>query len=157
MAIFCEVTLFTVVALMLAPFGAETVASHQIALNFSSLVFMLPLSIGVGVTIRVGHSIGEGQPEQARVAARTGLMLGMAVAAGTAALTVLLREPIASIYTDDLQVITLAATLLFFAAIYQISDSVQVVAAAACAATRTPRRFSTSPSSPTGAWGCPPA
>ncbi len=86
MAIFCEVTLFTVVALMLAPFGAETVASHQIALNFSSLVFMLPLSIGVGVTIRVGHSIGEGQPEQARVAARTGLMLGMAVAAGTAAL-----------------------------------------------------------------------
>ncbi|HAU4927584.1 MATE family efflux transporter [Aeromonas hydrophila] len=131
MAIFCEVTLFTVVALMLAPFGAETVASHQIALNFSSLVFMLPLSIGVGVTIRVGHSIGEGQPEHARVAARTGLMLGMAVAAGTAALTVLLREHIASIYTDDLQVITLAAILLFFAAIYQISDSVQVVAAAA--------------------------
>lgn len=131
MAIFCEVTLFTVVALMLAPFGAETVASHQIALNFSSLVFMLPLSIGVGVTIRVGHSIGEGQPAQARVAARTGLMLGMAVAAATAALTVLLREHIAGIYTDDMQVITLAATLLFFAAIYQISDSVQVVAAAA--------------------------
>ncbi|MDX7923198.1 MATE family efflux transporter [Aeromonas media] len=131
MAIFCEVTLFTVVALMLAPFGAETVASHQIALNFSSLVFMLPLSIGVGVTIRVGHSIGESQPDQARVAARTGLMLGMGVAAATAALTVLLREPIAGIYTDDLQVITLAATLLFFAAIYQISDSVQVVAAAA--------------------------
>ncbi|WP_421189847.1 MATE family efflux transporter [Aeromonas sanarellii] len=131
MAIFCEVTLFTVVALMLAPFGAETVASHQIALNFSSLVFMLPLSIGVGVTIRVGHNIGEGQPDQARVAARTGLMLGMGVAAATAALTVLLREPIAGIYTDDLQVIGLAATLLFFAAIYQISDSVQVVAAAA--------------------------
>ncbi len=131
MAIFCEVTLFTVVALMLAPFGAETVASHQIALNFSSLVFMLPLSIGVGVTIRVGHNIGEGQPDQARVAARTGLMLGMGVAAATAALTVLLREPIAGIYTDDLQVIGLAAILLFFAAIYQISDSVQVVAAAA--------------------------
>ncbi|MFM5782190.1 MATE family efflux transporter [Aeromonas caviae] len=131
MAIFCEVTLFTVVALMLAPFGAETVASHQIALNFSSLVFMLPLSIGVGVTIRVGHNIGESQPDQARVAARTGLMLGMGVAAATAALTVLLRDPIAGIYTDDLQVIGLAATLLFFAAIYQISDSVQVVAAAA--------------------------
>nr|WP_276556290.1 MATE family efflux transporter [Aeromonas piscicola] len=131
MAIFCEVTLFTVVALMLAPFGAETVASHQIALNFSSLVFMLPLSIGVGVTIRVGHSIGEGLPDHARVSARTGIMLGMAVAVCTAALTVLLREQIATIYTDDLQVITLAATLLFFAAIYQVSDSVQVVAAAA--------------------------
>ncbi|MGL5324826.1 MAG: MATE family efflux transporter [Aeromonas sp.] len=131
MAIFCEVTLFTVVALMLAPFGAETVASHQIALNFSSLVFMLPLSIGVGVTIRVGHSIGEGQPHHARVAARTGLILGVAIAAGTAALTVLLREQIAAIYTNDQQVIALAALLLFFAAIYQISDSVQVVASAA--------------------------
>ncbi|MCS3453999.1 MATE family efflux transporter [Aeromonas rivuli] len=131
MAIFCEVTLFTVVALMLAPFGAEIVASHQIALNFSSLVFMLPLSIGVGVTIRVGHSIGEGLPDHARVAARTGLMLGITVAAGTAALTVLLREQIAAIYTEDPKVITLAALLLFFAAIYQISDSVQVIAAAA--------------------------
>jgi multidrug resistance protein, MATE family len=131
MAIFCEVTLFTVVALMLAPFGAEIVASHQIALNFSSLVFMLPLSIGVGVTIRVGHSIGEGLPDHARVAARTGLMLGISVAAGTAALTVLLREQIAAIYTEDMNVITLAALLLFFAAIYQISDSVQVIAAAA--------------------------
>ncbi|MGL5303275.1 MAG: MATE family efflux transporter, partial [Aeromonas sp.] len=131
MAIFCEVTLFTVVALMLAPFGAQTVASHQIALNFSSLVFMLPLSIGVGVTIRVGHFIGEGRPHRARVAARTGLMLGMAIAAATAALTVLLRQQIAAIYTDDQQVIALAASLLFLAAIYQISDSIQVVAAAA--------------------------
>ncbi len=79
----------------------------------------------------MGHSIGEGQPHHARVAARTGLMLGVSVAAFTAAVTVLLREHIASIYTDDLQVIALAATLLFFAAIYQLSDSVQVVAAAA--------------------------
>ena len=84
-------------------------------------------------------------------------MLGMGVAAATAALTVLLRDPIAGIYTDDLQVIGLAATLLFFAAIYQISDSVQVVAAAACAVTRTPRPSSTSPSSPIGGWVCPPA
>ncbi|MGL4716704.1 MAG: MATE family efflux transporter, partial [Aeromonas sp.] len=131
MAIFCEVTLFTVVALILAPFGAEIVASHQIALNFSGLVFMLPLSIGVGVTIRVGHSIGEGQPQHARVAARTGLMLGVAVAVLTAALTILLREQIAAIYTQDQQVISLAVLLLFLAAIYQISDSIQVVAAAA--------------------------
>ncbi|PJG58387.1 MATE family efflux transporter [Aeromonas cavernicola] len=131
MAIFCEVTLFAVVALMLAPLGAETVASHQIALNFSSLLFMLPLSIGVGVTIRVGHNIGEGLPAHARVAARTGLMLGATVAAGTATLTVLLREQIAAIYTDEPQVIALAAALLLFAAIYQLSDSVQVVAAAA--------------------------
>ncbi|MGL5948683.1 MAG: MATE family efflux transporter [Aeromonas sp.] len=131
MAIFCEVTLFTVVALMLAPLGAHLVASHQVALNFSSLVFMFPFSLGVGVTIRVGHRLGEGDALKARVAARTGLMLGMAIAASTAAITVLLRTPIADIYSDDQGVILLAATLLQFAALYQISDSIQVVAAAA--------------------------
>ncbi|MBZ6072074.1 MATE family efflux transporter [Aeromonas schubertii] len=131
MAIFCEVTLFTVVALLLAPLGAEIVASHQVALNFSSLVFMLPLSIGVAVTIRVGHNIGEGDGAQARRSARTGLLLGLSAAACTALFTVLLRHQIAGIYTDDSQVITLAAALLLLAAVYQLSDSVQVIAAAA--------------------------
>lgn len=131
MAIFCEVTMFTVVALLLAPLGAQIVASHQIALNFSSIVFMFPLSIGVGVTIRVGHRIGEGEPLHARVAARTGILLGMSVAAVTAAITVLFREPIAALYSKEPEVITLAVALLFFAAIYQISDSIQVVCAAA--------------------------
>lgn len=131
MAIFCEVTLFTVVAILLAPFGAEIVASHQVALNFSSLVFMLPLSIGVAVTIRVGHNLGEGAPQHARLSAKTGLALGMSAAAMTAIFTVLLRSHIADIYTDDPTVLRLAAALLLLAAIYQISDSVQVVAAAA--------------------------
>lgn len=131
MAIFCEVTLFTVVALLLAPLGAETVASHQVALNFSSLVFMLPLSIGVAVTIRVGHNIGEGDPAQAQRAARTGLVLGLTAAATTALLTALLRHQIADVYSDDPLVLTLAASLLLLAAIYQLSDSVQVIAAAA--------------------------
>ncbi|ALP43523.1 MATE family efflux transporter [Aeromonas schubertii] len=131
MAIFCEVTLFTVVALLLAPLGAEIVASHQVALNFSSLVFMLPLSIGVAVTIRVGHNIGEGDGAQARRSARTGLLLGLSAAACTALFTVLLRHQIAGIYTDDSKVITLAAALLLLAAVYQLSDSVQVIAAAA--------------------------
>ncbi|WP_236611815.1 MATE family efflux transporter [Aeromonas molluscorum] len=131
MAIFCEVTLFTVVALMLAPFGAENSGQPpDCAQLFQPGIHAAALHRG-RVTIRVGHSIGEGLPDHARVAARTGLMLGIAVAAGTAALTVLLREQIAAIYTEDMNVITLAALLLFFAAIYQISDSVQVIAAAA--------------------------
>lgn len=131
MAIFCEVTLFTVVALLLAPLGSEVVAGHQIAINFSSLVFMLPLSLGMALTIRVGHSLGEGSTRQARVASIAGLVFGCALAVFTALATILGRDRISGIYTDNAGVLELAASLLLLAALYQISDSAQVIAAAA--------------------------
>lgn len=52
LALFFEVTLFAVVALLVSPLGIVAVAGHQIALNFSALMFILPLSLGVGATIR---------------------------------------------------------------------------------------------------------
>ena len=131
LALFCEVTLFTLVALLLAPLGAQIVASHQIALNFSSLIFMLPLSLGFAVTIRVGHSIGEQEPAQARIATLTGLGVGLMLALGTALFTVLARSWIADQYSNDASVIALAAYLMLFAAVYQLSDTVQVVASSA--------------------------
>ena len=61
-----EVSLFSVVAIILAPFGSEIVASHQIAINFSGLLFMIPLSIAMAVTIKVGFAVGENKVEQAK-------------------------------------------------------------------------------------------
>ncbi len=58
-ALFFEVTLFAVVALLVSPLGPIIVAAHQVAINFSSLVFMLPMSVGAAVSIRVGHRLGE--------------------------------------------------------------------------------------------------
>lgn len=131
LALFCEVTLFTVVALLLAPLGPEIVASHQVALNYSSLIFMLPLSLGYAVTIRVGHSLGELQPKQAKVAVICGLLVGLSITVMTATSTILLRTWIATQYTDDPTVITLAAHLIIFAAIYQFSDTVQAISSGA--------------------------
>lgn len=131
MALFCEVTLFTVVALLLAPLGPEIVASHQVALNYSSLIFMLPLSLGYAVTIRVGHSMGEQQPQQAKVAVFSGLIVGLSMTVITATLTILLRHWIATQYTEEPFVITLAAHLIIFAAIYQFSDTVQAISSGA--------------------------
>ena len=54
MALCCEVALFALTSLFLSPLGADVVASHQIALNTSSFVFMLPMSIGMAATILVG-------------------------------------------------------------------------------------------------------
>jgi len=131
LATFCEVTMFTLVALLLASLGTDLVAGHQIALNFSSLVFMLPLSLGFATSIRVGHALGEGEPARARRATLASLLLGLGLAMLTATLTWQGRHWIASRYTEDSMVIALAAQLLIFAAIYQFSDTVQVVSSGA--------------------------
>ncbi|ENM3881074.1 sodium-coupled multidrug efflux MATE transporter VcmA [Vibrio cholerae] len=128
-ALFFEVTLFAVVALLAAPLGSTVVAAHQVALNFSSLVFMFPMSIGAAVSIRVGHKLGEQDTKGAAIAANVGLMTGLATACITALLTVLFREQIALLYTENQVVVALAMQLLLFAAIYQCMDAVQVVAA----------------------------
>lgn len=128
-SIFFEVTLFAAVAILVAPLGPNVVASHQIAINFSSLIFMLPMSIGTAVSIRVGHRIGEQRYEDAATSAKAAITLGASTAVITALATILLREHIADLYTDNAEVKSLALDLLFVAAIYQVTDAIQVVSA----------------------------
>ncbi|MEC4725196.1 MATE family efflux transporter [Shewanella sp. D64] len=131
MALFFEVSLFAVIALLLAPLGAIVVAGHQIALNFSSIVFMLPLSIGIAVSIRVGYYLGQDKPEVSALITKLGLTIAFGLAVITAIFTVVFRYQIAHLYNSNPEVVTLAASLMFLAALYQLSDSVQVVAAGA--------------------------
>ena len=131
MALFFEVTLFAVVALLIAPLGPITVAAHQIAINFSSLVFMLPMSLGSAVSIRVGHRLGEESIEGAKIASHVGIMIGLLCAACTGVITVLFKEQISLLYTDNAEVMVIATQLLMMAALYQLTDSVQVIAAGA--------------------------
>lgn len=130
-ALFFEVTLFAVVALLLAPLGAITVAAHQVAINFSSLVFMVPLSLGMGITIRVGTLKGAGEVTQAFYTVKVGTLFGLMLAIVTALVTVTFRYQIADIYTDDQMVIDVAATLLLLACVYQLPDTVQVIGSCA--------------------------
>ena len=127
LALFFEVTLFAVVALLVSPLGIVDVAGHQIALNFSSLMFVLPMSLAAAVTIRVGFRLGQGSMPDAQVSARTGLGVGVCMAMCTAIFTTLMRTHIALLYNDNPEVVTLAAQLMLLAALYQISDSVQVI------------------------------
>jgi MATE family multidrug resistance protein len=124
-----EVSLFAVVAIMLAPSGALTVASHQVALNFSSLIFMIPLSIGLAVAIRIGHIIGEQRTPVAKTAYLSALVLAVSTVTITATGTILGNEMIASMYSNETEVIEYAASLLLFAAVFQFSDAIQVVSA----------------------------
>ncbi|PIJ51826.1 MATE family efflux transporter [Erwinia sp. OLTSP20] len=127
LALFFEVTLFAVVALLVSPMGIVDVAGHQIALNFSSLMFVIPLSLGVAATIRVGYRLGQGSTEDAHTSAWAAQMVGVLMACCTALFTVTFRKHIALLYNDNPAVVALAAQLMFLAAIYQISDSIQVI------------------------------
>jgi len=126
-----EVSLFAVVAIILAPFGANVVASHQIAINFSGLVFMVPLSLAMAVTIKVGFEVGNKNLENAKELCRYSIILGLIIAVATAALTLLFSTQIAAIYTTDIEVLELAASLMFLAALFQFSDAIQVISAGA--------------------------
>lgn len=126
-----EVSLFAVVAIILVPFGAETVASHQIALNFSGLIFMVPLSLAMATTIKVGNAVGHNNNQKAKDYTTHAISLGLLLAVCTAIITVLFRVPIVSIYTNELPVIELAANIMLLATLYQFSDTVQVVSAGA--------------------------
>ncbi|MCA1920817.1 MdtK family multidrug efflux MATE transporter, partial [Buttiauxella noackiae] len=127
LALFFEVTLFAVVALLVAPLGIVDVAGHQIALNFSSLMFVLPMSLSAAVTIRVGFRLGQGSTLDAQTAAWTGIGVGMCMATLTALFTIVMREHIALLYNSNPEVVALAAHLMLLAAVYQLSDSVQVI------------------------------
>lgn len=126
-----EVSLFAAVAIILAPFGANVVASHQIAINFSGLVFMVPLSLAMAVTIKVGFEVGNKNLEQAKELCRYSVILGLIIAVVTAAITLLFSHQIAAIYTIDEDVLELAASLMFLAALFQFSDAIQVISAGA--------------------------
>lgn len=131
LAIFVEVSIFSAIALLIARLGPEIVAAHQIALNVSSLVFMIPLSLALALTVRVGQELGAGSPMDAKLAWKNGLMVNVMMSLVTAGLVLALRQPIVELYSSDAPVVELASYLLWFAALYQISDAIQVGAAGA--------------------------
>ena len=130
-AVFAESSIFAVIALLIGSLGATVVAGHQIALNFSSLVFMIPYSLGMAVTVRVGQALGRQEPREARFAAGVGMGTALAYACLSASMMLLLREHIATIYTADPTVVKVAAMLIVYSALFQFSDAIQVTAAGA--------------------------
>ncbi len=130
-SVFAESSIFAVIALLIGGLGATVVAGHQIALNFSSMVFMIPYSLGMAATVRVGQALGRGEPREARFAAGVSMGAALAYACLSASLMLLLREQIAQIYTPDPAVIAVATTLLVYSALFQFSDAIQVTAAGA--------------------------
>lgn len=123
-----EVLFFGIMAFMLAPLGAIAVGANQIAQNFGALMYMVPLGMSQAIAIRVAHSIGAQKQDRARYSAWCGVVLGIGFAMFSASLTFFARDWIAFGYTNNQAIIDLAVQLLVFCALYQVFDSVQILA-----------------------------
>ena len=114
-----------------AGLGGLSAAAHLVAINFSALVFMVPIGLASAISIRVGNALGRGEPEAARYAGRIGLLIILFIQTISATLMFFFPELIVRMYTDDVAVGTLAVSLLFYAAIFQYPDGIQMVMAGA--------------------------
>lgn len=130
-AILIETSMFSVIALLLAPLGTLVVSAHQITMTFSGLIFMIPLSIAMACTIRIGQLSGANEPKNAWFSAKTAILVTTSIAAFTSITIWFLATKIAQIFTSEPYLIELAASLLLIAALFEISDALQVTAAGA--------------------------
>lgn len=123
-----EVTCFSLVALLLSPFGPQVVSAHAVAINVSGLLFMVPLSIGSSITIRVGEAMGAMHWNRARRSVMGAFALGIFFYLICMVGIILFHKQIIELYSSDPAVIPLAVVLLIFGIVYLLPDTVQVIA-----------------------------
>ena len=127
LSVMVEVTSFTLMALFIARLGEVALASHQIAASMAAVLYMVPLSLGIAISARVGYWIGAGHQAQARAAAHTGLRLAAGMAVACAGLLAMGCEAIATTYARDTAVASAAAIWLGWVAWYHLADALQAV------------------------------
>jgi multidrug resistance protein, MATE family len=133
---FFEVALFTAAIWLSGVLGKNIQAANQIALNLASMTFMFAMGLGVTAMIRVGNQKGLRNFTELRRVAQSIFLLGLLFAIGFAVIFMLFRFSLPNLYVnvndlsqiqDTREVVASAASLLLLAAIFQISDSVQVM------------------------------
>lgn len=126
-----EVLMFAMMGLMMATYTTTIISAHQIALNYASLTFMIPLGIANAITARVGFAAGAGSAPAVRRAGWIGIGFAASIALLSTSSMLLLPEQITGLYTDDAEVTAMAVSFLSLAAIFQLSDALQVTASGA--------------------------
>ena len=129
LAIFFEVSIFSTGAIILSPLGETVVAAHQIAISVTSQLFMIPMSLAIALTIRVGMYYGEKNWHAMRKVQHLGLITATVFAVLTMLVMWIFRSEIVAVYTRDLAVTHMALYLILFAIAYQLMDAWQVSAA----------------------------
>ena len=134
LAFMMEYGLFSSAALLTGLISTTALAAHQIALQVTAVLFMVPLGIGMAATVRVGHAVGRNDAAGVKRAGLAALLLGLIIGAGLTLMVIVFRFAIARLFLGHADVsadatIDLAATLLLVAATLFIGDGVQTIMA----------------------------
>ncbi|RIW35130.1 MATE family efflux transporter [Bacillus salacetis] len=125
LSIFFEVSIFSAVTLFMSEYSTEVIAAHTAAINFASFLYMIPLSISMGLTIVVGFEVGAKRLGDARTYSIMGISTALVLAVIYGAILLLFREPISTLYTDNPEVSALIVHFLLYAVFFQLSDAIQ--------------------------------
>ncbi len=137
MQMFFEVGIFTAAIWLSGTLGRNAQAANQIALNLSSMTFMVATGLSVAAMIRVGNQKGLKDFKALKRMAESIFLLGFVFAVVFALLFIIFHRVLPDLYVnlddpvnavDTAEVVEIAATLLLAAAVFQISDSLQVIA-----------------------------
>ncbi|MFS0656190.1 MATE family efflux transporter [Bacillus sp. 179-C3.3 HS] len=123
-AIFFETSIFAAVTLFMGHFDTVTIASHQAAMNFASILYILPLGISMALTIVVGYEVGAKRYQDAKQYSYLGIGTAVLFSLCTAGIIMLLRPEIAGLYTTDSAVLHMTQQFLIYAIFFQLSDAV---------------------------------
>lgn len=123
-AIFIETSIFAVVALLMSTFNTVTIAAHQAAMNFATMLYMVPLSISSALTILVGFEVGAKRYKDARQYSYLGIGMSIGMACICAAILLIFSKQVAALYSREVAVIEMAQHFLVYAIFFQLSDAI---------------------------------
>ena len=121
--VFAEVAIFSAVGLIMAKFSSLIIASHQSAMNFSSLMYAFPMSISTAMAIVVSYEVGAKRQEDAKKYIKIGRLSAMAFAILTLSFLYIFRENVASLYGHDSEFIQLTASFMTYSLFFQLADT----------------------------------
>lgn len=123
-----EISSVAISTVMMGWLGMDALAAHQIALTCATTTLMVPLGIGMAVTVRVGQALGAGELDRVRPVVFGGLSMAVAAMSCFGVCFVVFARPLAALFVTDPNVLAVAVSLLGVAALFQIVDGLQVVA-----------------------------
>ena len=135
-AFLLEYGLFAAAALLMGVIGTTALAAHQVALQVTAVLFMVPFGIGMAATVRVGHAIGRNDPAAVNRAGLVAIVLGVAIISALTLAVIAGRFALARLFFGEAgesatAAIELTATLLMVGATFFFADGIQAVAAGA--------------------------
>lgn len=121
--VFAEVAVFSVVGLLMAKFSSLIIASHQSAMNFSSLMYAFPMSISSAMAIVISYEVGAKRLEDAKKFIKIGRLSAMVFAMLTLSFLYIFRENVARLYGYDSDFIHLTASFMTYSLFFQLADT----------------------------------